>query len=155
MRILSARPANDRGATSIEYGLIIGFIGIVVMTSVTLLGARVGGTFTSAYDALNGSSGTTAAAAAVASLPELSGTTVMRTSATLTFAVIPAGLVTAGATLDRNSVTVASGGGVVVGRTFDGYVRLVSPTSPGSTVITFAYTMNGQTQTGRHTVTYA
>ncbi len=44
---------NDSGATAIEYGLIAGLIGVVIITAVTTVGTRVSGTFKKIGSALN------------------------------------------------------------------------------------------------------
>ena len=46
MKNLFARFANDEsGATAIEYGLIAGLIGVVIITAVTSVGTKVSGQF--------------------------------------------------------------------------------------------------------------
>ncbi len=37
---------NDRGATAVEYGLLVGLIAIVIIAGVTLLGTNLNGLFT-------------------------------------------------------------------------------------------------------------
>lgn len=54
---------RDRGATAIEYGLIIGLIALVIFGGVTLLGGSVGGVLSAAGDPLAGSSQAADAAA--------------------------------------------------------------------------------------------
>ena len=44
--------ADQTGATAIEYALIAGFIAAVIITSVTLLGADLQGTFQGLADSL-------------------------------------------------------------------------------------------------------
>lgn len=43
---------EDRGASAVEYGLLVGLIAIVIIAAVTLLGSRVSTTFSSAATAL-------------------------------------------------------------------------------------------------------
>ena len=38
-------PSSDSGATAVEYGLMLAFIAVVIIGSVTLLGAGVVGNF--------------------------------------------------------------------------------------------------------------
>ena len=45
--------SDETGATAIEYGLIAGLIGVVIITAVTLVGTNVSGTFTKIGSALN------------------------------------------------------------------------------------------------------
>ncbi len=41
-----ARLTNeDRGATAVEYGLLVGLIAVVIITAVTLLGTKLNGLF--------------------------------------------------------------------------------------------------------------
>ncbi len=45
--------ANDeRGVTALEYGLIAGLVAVVIVTSVTALGTKLTGTFTTIAAAL-------------------------------------------------------------------------------------------------------
>ena len=53
MKNLFARFLNDNsGATAIEYGLIAGLIGVVVIGAVTTVGTKVSGQFTTIGAAL-------------------------------------------------------------------------------------------------------
>ena len=53
MKNLFARFLNDQsGATAIEYGLIAGLIGVVVIGSVTVVGTKVSNQFTNIGAAL-------------------------------------------------------------------------------------------------------
>lgn len=45
---------TDRGATAVEYGLIVGLIAVVIITAVVLLGGQLNDAFTSITDALTG-----------------------------------------------------------------------------------------------------
>ena len=45
---------NDRGATAVEYGLMVALIAGVIVTAVTLLGGKVNTVFTTVKDALPG-----------------------------------------------------------------------------------------------------
>jgi hypothetical protein len=78
----------------------------------------------------------------------------MAVSATRSMLVLPSEVTAAGGTLDRASVRILSGGGAIVGRTFDGWIRFDSPATSGTTVVAFNYLVNGQTMTGMHTITY-
>lgn len=40
--------SSDRGATAVEYGLIVGLIAVVIIVAVTLLGGRLSGIFNNA-----------------------------------------------------------------------------------------------------------
>lgn len=78
----------------------------------------------------------------------------MNLNATYTFFAIPQDILDRGGRMIRESVTVLSGGGVVVGRTFTGALRIESPATAGTTVISFDYTLEGHTYSGTFTVTY-
>jgi pilus assembly protein Flp/PilA len=53
MKNLFARFANDEsGATAIEYGLIAGLIGVVIITAVGTVGTKVSGQFSKIAAAL-------------------------------------------------------------------------------------------------------
>ena len=43
---------DERGVTALEYGLIAGLVAVVIVTSVTALGAKLAGTFTAIVAAL-------------------------------------------------------------------------------------------------------
>jgi pilus assembly protein Flp/PilA len=43
---LQARINDDRGATAVEYGLMVALIAIVIIVAVTLLGTTLSGLFT-------------------------------------------------------------------------------------------------------------
>jgi pilus assembly protein Flp/PilA len=47
---LTAIKADDKGATAVEYGLIVGLIAVVIVAAVTLLGTKLDGLF----DTING-----------------------------------------------------------------------------------------------------
>lgn len=50
---LSRRPlVGERGATAVEYALMIGFIALVIIAAVTLLGANLSGFFNSASSSI-------------------------------------------------------------------------------------------------------
>ena len=44
---------NEDGATAIEYGLIIGLIGVVIITAVTAVGTKVSNQFAAIASVLN------------------------------------------------------------------------------------------------------
>lgn len=43
---------DRRGATAIEYGLIVGLIAVVLITAISLVGTDIGNTFNSAANSL-------------------------------------------------------------------------------------------------------
>ena len=45
---------KDRGATAVEYGLLVGLIAVVIIAAVTLLGARLNVLFGNIVTALGG-----------------------------------------------------------------------------------------------------
>lgn len=45
---------NDRGATAVEYGLLVGLIAVVIIVAVTALGTRLKALFTSIVTSLGG-----------------------------------------------------------------------------------------------------
>ena len=46
--------SDEKGATAVEYGLMVGLIAVVIIAAVTLLGTELKGLFTSITDALPG-----------------------------------------------------------------------------------------------------
>ena len=46
------RLKNEKGATAVEYGLMVGLIAVVIIAAVTLLGNRLNGLFTMIANAL-------------------------------------------------------------------------------------------------------
>jgi pilus assembly protein Flp/PilA len=51
------RSGRDRGATAVEYGLLVALIAIVIIGGVTLLGDRLGGLFNTVAGLLPGVDG--------------------------------------------------------------------------------------------------
>jgi pilus assembly protein Flp/PilA len=49
---LRALAKDERGVTALEYGLIAGLIAVVIVTSVTALGTKLAGTFTTITNAM-------------------------------------------------------------------------------------------------------
>ncbi len=49
---LSALAKDERGVTALEYGLIAGLIAVVIVTTVTALGQKLAGTFTTITTAM-------------------------------------------------------------------------------------------------------
>ena len=45
LQIKAAALRNDRGATAVEYGLMVGLIAIVIILAVTTLGTNLNGLF--------------------------------------------------------------------------------------------------------------
>ena len=45
-QVKAAALRDDRGATAVEYGLMVALIAIVIIFAVTLLGSRLSGLFT-------------------------------------------------------------------------------------------------------------
>ena len=45
---------DEKGATAVEYGLMVGLIAVVIIAAVTLLGGRLNGLFTTIANALPG-----------------------------------------------------------------------------------------------------
>ena len=45
---------DEKGATAVEYGLMVGLIAVVIIAAVTLLGKQLDALFTSISDALPG-----------------------------------------------------------------------------------------------------
>lgn len=50
---------NDRGATAVEYGLMVGLIAVVIIATVILLGGELNAMFQAVVDALPGGTTTT------------------------------------------------------------------------------------------------
>jgi pilus assembly protein Flp/PilA len=49
---LNTLAKDERGVTALEYGLIAGLVAVVIVTSVTSLGTKLAGTFTTIVAAL-------------------------------------------------------------------------------------------------------
>jgi len=45
LQVKAAALRNDRGATAVEYGLMVALIAIVIIVAVSLLGTRLSGLF--------------------------------------------------------------------------------------------------------------
>ena len=52
LRDLSDRMKEDRGATAVEYGLMVALIAVVIIAAVTAIGTRLNGIFETVRDAL-------------------------------------------------------------------------------------------------------
>ena len=50
---------DEKGATAVEYGLMVGLIAVVIIFAVTTLGEQLNELFTSLTDELGGAGGTT------------------------------------------------------------------------------------------------
>jgi pilus assembly protein Flp/PilA len=48
------RIREEKGATAVEYGLLVGLIAVAIIVTVTALGGKLNGLFTSVKDALPG-----------------------------------------------------------------------------------------------------
>ncbi len=53
-RIRALRAQNDRGATAVEYGLMVALIAAVIVGTVTLLGTRLNAIFQTVLTAIGG-----------------------------------------------------------------------------------------------------
>jgi pilus assembly protein Flp/PilA len=51
---------DEKGATAVEYGLMVGLIAVVIIGAVTLLGTELKDMFTDVKTSLSGAGGTTA-----------------------------------------------------------------------------------------------
>lgn len=61
LRATSVRSGSDRGASAIEYGLLVAGVAIVMLVGVAFLGGSIGGGVASAAGALSTGAGTTGA----------------------------------------------------------------------------------------------
>ena len=52
-KLIAKFAANESGATAIEYGLIAGLIGVVIITAVTTVGTKVSNQFNTIASKLN------------------------------------------------------------------------------------------------------
>jgi pilus assembly protein Flp/PilA len=128
---------TDRGATAVEYGLIMGMIAIVVVSAVSLLGSRMSGMLTAAGCAVAGVSGSNESCAATASpAPGLSLTSPTRgtaywvgATAWPTTNMIVSGVLTLGGTTsgNRGYGLVVRGSGLTATALRSGYTFQVDP----------------------------
>lgn len=51
---LYARLGDDRGATAVEYGIMVALIAVVIIVAVTAIGTNLGTTFNNVADAVDG-----------------------------------------------------------------------------------------------------
>jgi pilus assembly protein Flp/PilA len=52
--VAKTRAESEKGATAVEYGLLVGLIAVAIIVTVTALGGKLNGLFTSVKDALPG-----------------------------------------------------------------------------------------------------
>jgi pilus assembly protein Flp/PilA len=52
--IVASRVKSERGASAVEYGLLVGLIAVVIITVVATLGTKLANVFQGASDALPG-----------------------------------------------------------------------------------------------------
>ena len=52
LTLIQARLADERGATAVEYGLMVSLIAVVIITAVTAIGAALNVTFTDVANVL-------------------------------------------------------------------------------------------------------
>lgn len=57
--LLNARRDDERGATAVEYGLLVALIAAIIVGIVATLGGQISDAFTTVSDALGGGGGTT------------------------------------------------------------------------------------------------
>ncbi len=57
--MLSLRVKDERGATAVEYGLMVALIAVVIIAAVTALGGVLNGSFTDTCAAIGGANGGT------------------------------------------------------------------------------------------------
>lgn len=127
----------DRGATAVEYGLIMGMIAIVVVSALSLLGSRMSGMLSAAGCAVAGVSGSNAACGTTTSpAPSLSlaspryGTAYwVGTTSWPTTNMIVSGLLTLGGTTsgNRGYGMVVRGTGLTTSGLQSGYTFQVDP----------------------------
>ncbi|GAA2170738.1 hypothetical protein GCM10009846_02180 [Agrococcus versicolor] len=53
-RVATRFTSTDRGATAVEYGLLVGLIAVVIIAAVILLGTTLQGMFTDVTNSLTG-----------------------------------------------------------------------------------------------------
>ncbi|MEV6632389.1 Flp family type IVb pilin [Actinoplanes sp. NPDC051470] len=58
-RFSSRRADHDKGATAVEYALLVGLIAVIIISSVTLLGGNIDAMFDDIANQLSGDSSTT------------------------------------------------------------------------------------------------
>jgi pilus assembly protein Flp/PilA len=58
---VQGRMRDEKGATAVEYGLMVGLIAVVIIAAVTLLGTELRSLFESISSSLSGAGGTTTA----------------------------------------------------------------------------------------------
>ena len=63
---LSVRLRNEKGATAVEYGIMVGLIAVVIIVAVSLLGTTLSDMFLQAQCSISGKTFTAATATAVA-----------------------------------------------------------------------------------------
>jgi pilus assembly protein Flp/PilA len=52
--IVASRVKSERGASAVEYGLLVGLIAVAIIVAVTLLGTKLAGVFDNAASKLPG-----------------------------------------------------------------------------------------------------
>jgi pilus assembly protein Flp/PilA len=53
---LAAQAKSDRGASAVEYGLLVALIAIIIIVAVTLLGSNLSGIFNKTANSINSGS---------------------------------------------------------------------------------------------------
>ena len=59
--VAKTRAEEEKGATAVEYGLLVGLIAVAIIVTVGLLGGKLNGLFDSVTDKLPGTAATPAA----------------------------------------------------------------------------------------------
>lgn len=101
---VNGRRPSDRGATVVEYGLVVAVIAVVAMAAVSFLGSRTSASMSSAGAALDQSSPRAAAAAPVAATGAPAGPVAFTAPVTASADVTPATVVDTGTAADAGAV---------------------------------------------------
>jgi pilus assembly protein Flp/PilA len=138
MTACGTRHASDRGATAVEYGLVVALLAVVVITAVTLVGTRVAGMLSGGGSAL-GAAGTTTQAG------DLIGNAGLTTKYTTIQLQTMLGTDPSYSRFWVMDVSAAAGSGIAVpGTKPDGTrdyssISYTAPTTPGQYAITLKY----------------
>jgi Flp pilus assembly pilin Flp len=142
-----ARSGSDRGATAIEYALIVAGVALAAVGGIQALGGAIGSVFGNQAGAL--------AAQGVSPTPtptptQTTGSVAKKGSSTIN---VLSGVT--GAALTDATITSEPSGSSSITWNANGSITYTAPNKSGTTVIRFAYVLNGVTRTATLTLTIA
>ena len=149
----NARGGSDRGATAVEYALIVAGVAMVLVGGLQALGGAIGSVFDNQASALAAqeiSPTPTPTPTPTPSPTQTTGSVAKKGSSTIN---VLSGVT--GAVLTDAMITSEPSGSSSITWNANGSITYTAPNKSGTTVIRFTYVLNGVTRTATLTLTIA